>query len=81
MRVDLYVYDDKLLSPPIRPRKQPLPVLPACTRNMRHHWRDSLDLKHGISGFYVKDRLALWLNLYGVLVIEKRHVAGVPVEH
>lgn len=48
---------------------------------MRHHWRDSLDLKHGISGFYVKDRLALWLNLYGVLVSEKRHVAGVPVEH
>ncbi|KAJ8369290.1 hypothetical protein SKAU_G00093180 [Synaphobranchus kaupii] len=52
------VYDGKFLGPPPGPRKQLFPVLPACAKHMKHHWKDPLDFKHGFSGLEVKDMAA-----------------------
>ncbi|GAA6095929.1 uncharacterized protein LOC113067981, partial [Tachysurus ichikawai] len=56
------VYDGKLLGPPPGPRKQLLPVLPACAKHMRYCWRDPLDLKHGLVGLEVKDMAGLGMG-------------------
>ncbi len=50
------------LAPPPGPRKQLLPVLPACAKHMCHYWRDPLDLKHGLMGLEVKDMASCGLG-------------------
>ncbi|XP_057214158.1 uncharacterized protein LOC130568924 [Triplophysa rosa] len=44
------------------PRKQLFPVLPACTKHMRHYWSDPLNLKHGLAGLEVKGIATLGLG-------------------